>query len=336
MRTDSTLAHGPGVVAPATHSTIDSDFVAREVESQFDLRGPVTCQLLYRGVNDVYIVRDDTGRRALRIWRAGVRSIGGVMQELDFLDFLDGHGVPLSNSLPARDGRRYIMFNALEGPRPAVMYRWAPGAKFGDRLDVDIAERIGRKFAEMHLISKTYKPAEDVRDSPIETLHENLRFMLLWVEDRPEDVVDYTRLTDTLAARLATLDVLDLPKGMCHQDMHPSNVHLSSDGTITFLDFDGCSPGYWLHDVKNFVFGNTFYGFSDLYGEAFERGYLKIRPYTRDEQAAQELFLLAKAFRLLGGAARGSKSRGRDLLRLRNLDWFAGYIKPRARCLGLL
>ncbi len=323
-------------IAPATHSTLEANFVGEEVARHYHVKGVVRPQLLYRGVNDVYIIRDDNGRRALRIWRAGVRSIDGVMQELDYLDFLKANDVPVSNSEPAANGDRYILFNALEGPRPAVLYTWAPGVKFGDNLDVVTAERIGGKFAEMHLIAKDYKPAQDEGDDPIAALRSNLPFLMLWVEDRPDDIRDYTHLTETLCKRLETLDELDLPRGMCHQDMHPSNVHLSADGAITFLDFDGCSIGYWLHDVKNFIFGSAFYGFPPVYGEAFERGYLKVRPYTADEIASQELFLLAKAFRLLGGASLGSSSRGRDLLRLQNLDWFAQYIKPRARALGLL
>ncbi len=306
------------------------------IEARYDHAGRVTAELLYRGVNDVYIVKDANGRRAMRIWRAATRSIAGVIQELDYLDFLDGHGIPLSKSIPARNGDRYVTVNALEGVRPAVLYSWASGSKFGHCLDTATAERIGGKFAEMHLVSKDYRPAQDVPDDPIASLRDSLPSLLLWVEDRPDDVRDYIALTETLSERLKTLDGLDLPRGMCHQDMHPSNVHLTPDGTITFLDFDGCSVGYWLHDVKNFVFGNAFYGFDPVYGDAFERGYLKVRPYTADEVSSQELFLLSKAFRLLGGASRGSSSRGRDLLRLQNLDWFAHYIKPRARSLGLL
>jgi Ser/Thr protein kinase RdoA (MazF antagonist) len=323
-------------LAPATHSTIDSDYVAAQVLTHYKTTGPVSAQLLYRGINDVYIIRDNSGRRALRIWRAATRSIDGVLQELDYLDFLDDNGIPVSKSTPTANGDPYILFNAQEGPRPAVLYTWAPGAKFGDCLDLDTAERIGAAFAEMHLISKDYRPAQDVQDDPVEDIKGNLPSLRLWVEDRAEDVRDYTHLTETLAERMGAIAGLDLPRGMCHQDMHPSNVHLAPDGTITFLDFDGASVGYWLHDVKNFVFGNEFYRFDPIYGAAFERGYLKVRPYTADEIASQDLFLVNKSFRLLGGAASASKSRGRDLLRLRNLDWFSDYIKPRARALGLL
>ena len=326
----------PADMAPVTHSTIDSDFVGEMAAKHYDLKGAVTAQLLYRGINDVYIVRDDSGRRAMRIWRAGTRSLDGVVQELEFLDFLDGHNVPVSKGLPTRDGGRHIIFNVPEGARPAVLYSWAPGAKFGNVLDVDMAERIGGEFARMQLIAKDYRPTQKPDVALYSDLHNNLPTLLQWVEDRPDDIADYTRLSDTLSVALEALPNLDLPRGMCHQDMHPSNVHVTPDGQITFLDFDGCSVGYWLHDVKNFVFGSEFYGFPAIYGDAFERGCLKVRPYTDDEVASQELFLLAKAFRLVGGASRMSKSRGRDLLRLRSLDWFADYIKPRARALGLL
>lgn len=91
-----------------------------------------------------------------------------------------------------------------------------------------------------------------------------------------------------------------------------------------------------MQDVKNFVWGNLFYGYSEAYGSAFERGYQSVRPFTADEIRHGELFLLAKAFRLVAGMAHSSVSVGRGTLRFRNMDWLGQYIKSRARPLGLL
>ena len=90
-----------------------------------------------------------------------------------------------------------------------------------------------------------------------------------------------------------------------------------------------------MQDVKNFTFGNLFYDFAPVYGEAFERGYASVRPFTKAELEHSELFLLAKAFRLISGMANASVAVGRGTLRFRNLDWFSSYIRARARNAGL-
>ncbi|MBL8644462.1 MAG: phosphotransferase, partial [Rhodospirillaceae bacterium] len=314
----------------------DPDFIKSEVEARYAFSGSVRVQLLYRGINDVYVVRDDAAKRALRVWRAGTRSLPAILQELDFLAFLKGKGVSVSSAIPARSDDVHFSLEAPEGPRTAVLYTWASGQKFGDQLDVELGGKIGAAFARLHLAARDYKPAAPVAAATAQGLIDNLPFLLDWVEDRPEDIRDYTALSERLAQVISTQQGLDLPKGMCHQDMHPSNVHVDKAGQITFIDFDGCAEGHWLHDVKNFIFGNAFYGFDAKYGAAFEQGYNGVRPYTAAERENGELFLLIKAVRLLGGAARAAKSRGRDLLRFRSLDWFAHYIKTRARALGYL
>ena len=91
-----------------------------------------------------------------------------------------------------------------------------------------------------------------------------------------------------------------------------------------------------MQDVKNYIWGNLFYNFSPAYGEAFEAGYQTVRPFTAAEVENSELFLLAKAFRLVSGMAHSSSSVGRGTLRFRGLDWLGDYIKTRARATGLL
>ena len=322
-------------VQPVSHSTYAPEYIAQEVVSRYAFKEPPRVQLLYRGVNDVYVVRDGNEKMVLRVWRSGTRTMAVILRELAFLKFLKERGIPVSTHIPLKTGEDHFILSAPEGDRPAVLYTWAPGLKFADVPTVPMGEKIGAKFAEMHLIARDF-PTEDAPDQTAQSLVANLPALLEWVEDRPDDIRDYTRLTENVIAFMPTLLARDLPRGMCHQDMHASNVHIAADGSFTFIDFDGCSDGYWLHDVKNFVFGNLFYGMPNEYGLAFERGYNTVRPYTADEKASGELILMIKAFRLLAGAARASRSRGRDLLRFKSLDWFAEFIKSRAYSAGLL
>lgn len=325
-------------MAKISHSVMDPAFIGEEVARRYDLPGPIKSFLLYRGMNDVYLIQGPEERYALRVWRKTYRNVDEVSFELDFLDFLRKKSFPASTGIRTRDGGLYFKLNSPEGERALALYNWAPGKKFGERLDVGTAERIGAAFAQMHLHGLEF--AKQIGHQP--TTENSRRFrvtvpaLLQFVYDRPDDLRDYAIIAERLAQRLADIESDDLPLGICHCDFHPSNVHVADNGEIMLLDFDGTGDDYLMQDVKNFVWGNLFYGFSDSYGEAFERGYESVRPFTEAEKQHGELFLLAKAFRLVSGMAESSKAVGRGTLRFRNLDWLGDYIKSRARPLGLL
>jgi Ser/Thr protein kinase RdoA (MazF antagonist) len=256
--------------------------------------------------------------------------------ELNFLDFLRERGFPASYPFRTHDGELYFKINSPEGVRAVALYSWAPGKKFGDMLDVGTAERIGAAFAEMHLLGREFHGDKPYSTDNAVRFQVNVPPLLDFVYDRPDDLRDYAIIAERLTAKLIDIQSEDVPMGICHCDFHPSNVHVDEKGTITLLDFDGTGEDYMMQDVKNFVWGNLFYGFSDTIGEGFERGYESVRPFTEAEKNYGELFLMAKAFRLVSGMAHSSSAVGRGTLRFRNLDWLGDYIKTRARPLGLL
>ena len=64
---------------PIIHSVLDAAPLAERVEHNYDLPGPVQVELLTRGMNDVYEVRDGNDRiYALRVWRSGFRTEADV------------------------------------------------------------------------------------------------------------------------------------------------------------------------------------------------------------------------------------------------------------------
>jgi Ser/Thr protein kinase RdoA (MazF antagonist) len=324
------------VQAVISHSVLHPEFLAAEVARRYELPGEVSGFLLYRGMNDVYLIKNGDTKYALRVWRKDWRDVDVVDDEMKFLDFLRQRGFNASVGVPARDGSLYFKLASPEGPRAVALYDWAPGRKFGDVLSEDTAYRIGADFARMHLLGLEYAGDKVFGTEDITSFDINMPALLDFVYDRPDDLADYAVIAERLAQRLVEIRSENVPIGICHRDFHPSNVHVSDDGRITFLDFDGVGTDYLMQDVKNFVWGSLFYGFSPSYGEAFETGYQSVRPFTADEIRHGELFLLAKAFRLVAGMAHSSVSVGRGTLRFRNLDWLGDYIKTRARPLGLL
>lgn len=331
--TDNVLAQ-----AQVSHSVLHPDWIAQEVRNRYPMQGEVSCFLLYRGMNDVYLVQDAQAKYALRVWRKTWRDPDNVAYELGFLDFLRQRGFPASVAVPQHDGALYFKAQTPEGVRAVAMYDWAPGVKFGERLSTEGAFAIGAAFAQMHLAG--FEWAGPHHTFTTKTAKEYMICMpalIDFVYDRPDDLRDYPIIAANLNTRLDELAASGkVPLGVCHRDFHPSNVHVDTDGRITLLDFDAAGEDFLMQDVKNFVWGNLFYGFDPAYGTAFEDGYQSVRPFTPEEVEAGEIFLLAKALRLVAGMALSSTAVGRGTLRFRNLDWLGDYIKTRARAGGLL
>ena len=325
-------------MARVSHSVLHPDFIAEQVAARYAVPGPVKGFLLYRGINDVYLLVAGGERYALRVWRRGGREIDmdAVAYEVDFLDYLRQKNFPVSAPLHARDRSLYFKVDSPEGARALALYEWAPGKKFGDCLDEGTAFRIGAVFAQLHRHGIEYQAGRPYDMDQVVGFRSNVPALLDFVYDRPDDVRDFARVSENLARRLLEIQREDVPLGVCHRDFHPSNVHVDTDGRITLLDFDGVGTDYLMQDVQNYRWGNLFYGFDDKYADAFDRGYESVRPFTADEKRHADLFLLAKTFRLLSGMAHISVAVGRGTLRFRNLDWLGGYIRDKARPLGLL
>jgi Ser/Thr protein kinase RdoA (MazF antagonist) len=324
-------------MARVSHSVLHPEFLAAEVARRYPLTGEVGAFLLYRGMNDVYLIRHGETKYALRVWRKTWRPVDVVSYELNFLDFLRERHFPASAPIRCRDGALYFKVDSPEGARAVALYDWAPGKKFGEMLNEKTAARIGELFAQMHLLGLEHAgKGHQFSTADVVSFDVNMPALLDFVYDRPEDLRDYPIIAEKLTERLIAIRRENVPMGICHRDFHPSNVHVTPEGLITLLDFDAAGEEYLMQDVKNFTWGNLFYGFSPSYAEAFERGYESVRPFTDDEKRHAELFLLAKAFRLVAGMAHSSVSVGRGTLRFRNMDWLGEYIKSRARPLGLL
>ena len=270
--------------ARVSHSVLHPDWIAEEIARRYDLKGSVAGFLLYRGLNDIYLIQDERSKHAVRVWRRGWRDVDVVAYELNFLDFLRSRQFPASTPIRARDDSLYFKVNAPEGERAVALYDWAPGRKFGEVLDERTAERIGAVFAEMHLLGLEYTQGQQLSTDDAVSFTVNMPYLIDFLYDRPDDARDYARLAPRLVERLRSLADEDVPLGVCHRDFHPSNVHVDDDGTITLLDFDAAGEEFLMQDVKNFVWGNLFYNFSPVYGEAFERGYQTVAPLPRQNR----------------------------------------------------
>ena len=320
-----------------SHSVLHPDFVREEVCRRYDLGENLRCFLLYRGINDVYLIEGSGRKYALRAWRKTWRKPQNVEYELSFLSFLRERGFPASSPVSQNNGDLWFAVDAPEGRRPLALYTWAPGVKFTDCLEEAKAQEIGALFAQMHELGREWAggshlfSTKNAKEFRIAMPH-----LLEFAHDRPNILADYPGLADRLAKRLDELHDACLPMGVCHRDLHPSNVHVDTDGAITFLDFDAIGEDFLMQDLLNYTWGNHFYGFAPKYAAAFEQGYDSRRMISQEEREQTDVFLLAKTLRLLSGMAMSSSAVGRGTLRFRSFEWLDSFIRKHARRAGLL
>src|SRR5690349_13068914 len=103
------------VAVPYVHSILDARPLGVEIFKHFDLPTPFHCELLVRGMNDVYVLRCGDQKYAARCWRFHGVTDDSVAYELALLDHLARSGIPVSAPLPARNGGFHFSVRGPEG-----------------------------------------------------------------------------------------------------------------------------------------------------------------------------------------------------------------------------
>lgn len=322
------------------HSIVDNKHLAELLRDRYTLSPGVYCELIHRGMNDIYKVTDGASRLACRVWRTAWRSLDDVAYEMSFLAHLHGKGIAVANGVPALDGSLSFVVQAPEGIRSVALFEWAPGRPFGDQPNDQPKEQhafeIGALFAQMHGAGADFKPDKIRRTNAPSDYLDNLPYLKQLVMDRPGDMALYQTVAENLHARVKALEWQGLPFGPCHGDFHFNNVHINDDNGITLLDFDNSGEDYLLQDVACYLWGNYYGKLEEAYGTRFIDGYTSVRPFTADEEPLLGLFIMAKEFRLISGFAKNVNQIGHFPLRFRNLAWFEQSIRARAESLDLI
>ncbi len=320
----------------ASHSIVDHEQLGAYLKQYYKLSSDAYCELIHRGMNDVYKVRDRNRLIACRVWRTAWRSFDDVAYELGFLRHLHERGVSVAYPIATSTGQDSFIVSAPEGPRSVALFHWAEGEKFGDNPDQGVARTAGALFAKMHLAGANYKPPDIRRTNSPTDYADNLPFLKQLVADRPKDYKLYETVAEKLFQSMAELEGVGLPFGPGHGDFHFNNFHVDGNGCITLLDFDNSGEDYLAQDVACYLWANNYGKLNNSYAKSFFDGYNSVREFTEEEKAQFPLFMLAKEFRLISGFAKNVNQIGHFPLRFRNLEWFANSIRTRAMALGFI
>jgi len=301
---------------PVIQSLFSGDALMSEVLVDYDIEHLGDCKLLAHNLSDNYLVRTAENKYILRIYQAprrighSWRSEADILYELDLLLHLHRKGVAVSIPLARKDGIFMRTLQAPEGPRPAVLFTYAPGDPVTPPKQNNTLSRLyGHAIAEIHAASDDFVSSHS-------RFHLDLAFLLdrslqtiqPVLAQRPDNWAYLVQLADFLKKQIGLLAPQKLDMGACHGDAQGGNAHIAGGKMLTFFDFDVCGHGWRAYDLAVFYWGAALgksrLGWDDKQVEhvwvSYLEGYQERRPLSDLDLQAVPLFVAVRHFWFLG------------------------------------
>ena len=228
--------------------------------------------------NAVYPYLDQGQLCFLRLAPLEEKNPAHVQAEIDFIQYLRGHGYPAMQPIPDNTGRLTFLLDSSWGAYCVSAFAAVSGAPIEDTpLTPEIVHAYGQSLGQLHALSSVYEaPA-----------------------NRPAwDAVLNREVLKGTGASLAILSACDrlfvalraLPTdrscyGLIHYDFEPDNVFWdASSRSISVIDFDDCLYGWYAMDVAQ-----ALNELDDAWAATFLEGYRSAFPFTAEQEATLPL-----------------------------------------------
>jgi Ser/Thr protein kinase RdoA (MazF antagonist) len=289
-------------IFPTSYSSPEKHALLGLIRAQYKLDGLSELKFLRRGLNDTYLIEADERRFIFRLYRTW-RSAEDVEFELEWLDHLAAHNVPVVPAIRLFDQRRFGSLRAAEGIRCYALFPHADEIQHPP-VDRAFACLMGESLALLHRASDDFvSAAQRFRLDPAHLIEQPLRAIhQLFFRDR-----DALTLLDGIADQVASdLQMLSLTPpiyGPCHGDVHFENFCRAS-GEPLWLDFDCGGLGWRVYDIATFYWALKlkWTGWSVEYADpddavwrAFADAYQAVRGLSSQEWRVLPAFVIARA-----------------------------------------
>ncbi|MCC7146865.1 MAG: phosphotransferase [Phycisphaeraceae bacterium] len=265
---------GQPMAATVAFSVLEARAVTQLVRQAYGLDGAVAGCLYNHSVNDTYELRLDARRWYFRLYGCGRRRAEEVEAELDVIDLARAAGIKAAACVPAAEGIRQIRMLAPEGQRIGVLFAQAAAPRFW-QLTEPICGRWGQAVAKMH---RAFDKAPGALDRPILDLgyviEEPLRVAMAALADVKPAVEVLSRVGAAMS-RWFSVEGRQGEYGLCHGDLHISNMALDAGDWPVFFDFETCGYGWRGYDLAAVCLVLSARRISQAGWRAFVKGYLE-------------------------------------------------------------
>lgn len=261
-------------VFPVVYSLLAPKALINLILCHYEIDIPKSCQFWRRGLSDIYVVETLSNLYILRVshhhWRCKIE----IDFELELLDYLYQHQMPVAAAIKTREEKLSVEINAPEGKRYAVLFPYAPGEiALGDFNPIQ-SHRLGETVAKLHQIGRKFKPfAHRQPLTPEYLLDKSFHTIAYFLHHRGEDIDYLIEAIAQIKEHLQGLPTESPYWGICWGDPHSGNVHINVDNQITLFDFDQCGYGWRGFDIAKFLQVSLQTGLSKKVRDAFMDGY---------------------------------------------------------------
>jgi Ser/Thr protein kinase RdoA (MazF antagonist) len=290
-------------------STPTAAAIAALVECHFPDAEAVESEFLRRSFNQVYGLKLVDGRRVVaRLSAERPRGEPNVAYEAALLRHLRSRGIPVSASLPTKEGEDAVLVRLPEGERALMLFEHLEGDDTSEAPE-DI-EAFGAGLAALHEAARDYDgpPSRYTLDLDYliaRPLARALEAPTMLPELRPQFRDIAARLRERIEA------MQGLTRVACHGDAHGSNNFITADAqgrkTAAFFDFDECGPGYLAYELAVYPWVLHPRSADGVLSEKalvrwrrYIGAYRSVRPIGEADLAAVPAFMAARQFWLMG------------------------------------
>lgn len=196
---------------------------------------PETKKFLGGFHNVVYELEGASGPRVLRISETEHRTRQELFAEIEWVNYLADHNMPLTRMLRSEDGN----FVASESSFNAVLLAKADGEFLTPEMMLETPEQLGRILGQMHRLSEGFRPK-----SP--RFRWNKSSFI--TDPTSDDLYAHQTRFQALCSKLESLPETESTFGMTHNDIHRGNF-VRNGQEVTIFDTDDCCLQYYLSDV---------------------------------------------------------------------------------------
>ncbi|MEH7436560.1 phosphotransferase [Neobacillus drentensis] len=274
----------------------------QEVLNQFLTRFELESRVKKLGdfENYVFEVYRNDQPFVLRITHSSHRSLGEIEAELDWMNYLNEHGVHCPKVFPSKKGKLIESLDAADGSCfYACLYTKAEGFPVkinSEQYNNELFYAWGRVTGHMHAVTKDYQPKKGVKLRPF-WHEEELIDVKAYFPDEPEIIKNTNDLMKELGELPQTKDNF----GLIHTDIHSGNFFFDGKDVHVF-DFDDCSYHWFTSDIAIPLYYSIFNGqrnankqekteFAQRFLTHFTEGYKECNPLPERWEEHLPLFL---------------------------------------------
>ncbi len=288
---------------PVTNSNLSATHIGLFLQGKYSLSKDTKCQLIKAGINDTYLVTDNSDKFVFRVYSLDWRSKMEIDEEIKLLNQLKENTISISYPLSDNESNYIQTLSAPEGDRFAVLFTFASGEK-QHIISEETHFQIGQLIARLHKITHNQK-LNRIDYTPEVILIDSLKKVSAFLKSNTAEMDFMKSAQKYLLKEFENANITEIRQGVVHLDIWFDNLNITNDNKVTIFDFDFCGNGLLCFDIAYYILqlhNIEKYEAKDYQPkvDSFIKGYESITPISTEEKRLIPMLGVSLYFFYLG------------------------------------